>query len=54
MALTKAEMAERLFDALRRGILAPHIGGRFPLAAASEAHRLLEARSTIGALILLP
>ena len=47
-------MAERLFDALRRRILVPSIGGRFPLAAASEAHRLLEARRTIGALVLIP
>jgi NADPH2:quinone reductase len=46
--------AERLFDALRCGILRPTFGGRFPLAEAAEAHRRLEARETIGSLILVP
>jgi NADPH:quinone reductase len=48
------EMAERTFEALRRGILRVDIQHRYPLAAAAQAHRDLEGRVTIGPLILLP
>jgi len=44
----------RLFDMAAKGLLAPVIGGRYPLADAAQAHRALAARSTIGKLILLP
>jgi NADPH2:quinone reductase len=47
-------MAERLFEAIRTGAVAPAIDMRLPLAAAAEAHRRLEARENIGALILIP
>jgi NADPH2:quinone reductase len=47
-------MAERTFEALRTGILRLDIRHRYPLSAASQAHRELESRSTIGPLILLP
>jgi NADPH:quinone reductase-like Zn-dependent oxidoreductase len=49
-----APLAEHLFEALRRGVIVPTIGGRFPLADAAEAHRRLESRETVGSLILLP
>jgi NADPH:quinone reductase-like Zn-dependent oxidoreductase len=47
-------MAERLFDALRRGILAPVVDRRLRLEDAAEAHRRLESRGNVGALILIP
>lgn len=48
------EMAGRVFEALRNGVLRVDIRHRYPLAAASEAHRDLESRATVGPLILLP
>lgn len=48
------EMAGRTFEALRQGILRLDIQHRYPLAAAAQAHRDLESRTTIGPLILLP
>jgi NADPH2:quinone reductase len=41
-----------LFDLVTRGELVVTIGGRYPLAEASEAHRALEGRGTTGKLIL--
>jgi NADPH2:quinone reductase len=46
--------AERLFDRLRRGVIAVSIGQTYALADAAEAHRALEGRKTIGSTILLP
>jgi len=46
--------AQRLFGALRRGLVAPLIGARLPLRDAALAHRRLEDRASIGATILLP
>jgi len=43
-----------LFDWIENGKLKVHIGDRFPLSAASEAHRRLESRSTTGKLLLIP
>jgi NADPH:quinone reductase-like Zn-dependent oxidoreductase len=51
---TLAEMANRTFDALRRGVIRLDVRHRYPLAAAAEAHRDLEGRRTIGPLVLLP
>jgi NADPH2:quinone reductase len=48
------DMAGNVFNALREGTLRPQIRHRYPLAAAAEAHRDLEARRTAGQLILLP
>jgi NADPH2:quinone reductase len=48
------QMAGRVFAALRDGILRPDIRHRYPLAAAADAHRDLEARRTSGQIILLP
>jgi NADPH2:quinone reductase len=47
------EMAGNVFNALRDGILRVHIR-RYPLAAAADAHRDLEARRTTGSIVLLP
>ncbi|WP_208948422.1 SRPBCC family protein [Segnochrobactrum spirostomi] len=47
-------MAERLFEALRSGDLAPIAPTRRPLAEAAAAHEDLEARRTIGSTILIP
>jgi NADPH:quinone reductase-like Zn-dependent oxidoreductase len=47
-------MADRLFEAIRTGAVAPTIDTRLPLAEAAEGHRRLEARENIGALILIP
>jgi NADPH:quinone reductase-like Zn-dependent oxidoreductase len=47
-------ITDRLFDALRAGILRVEIGQRFALRHAAEAHRALEARKTTGSTILRP
>ncbi|HSY89329.1 MAG TPA: SRPBCC family protein [Verrucomicrobiae bacterium] len=47
-------ITDRLFDALRRGILHVEIGQRYALRDAAEAHRALEGRRTTGSTILLP
>ncbi len=46
--------ASRIFAGLRAGALDAAIGAALPLRDAREAHRALEARRTIGALILIP
>ena len=48
------EMAARVFDAHRRGILRVHAPNRFALGAAAEAHRALESRATVGPIVLFP
>ena len=47
-------MAGHVFAALRDGILKPEIHRRYPLAAAADAHRDLEARRTSGQIVLIP
>jgi NADPH2:quinone reductase len=54
---TRADLLERAGDVLNwttSGRLKLRIGGSFPLAQASEAHRQLEGRSTTGKLVLIP
>lgn len=46
--------AGALFEMLQKGRLATRISERFPLSAAAEAHRALEARRTTGQLLLVP
>lgn len=46
------EMADRVFEALRDGVLQPKIT-RYALSAAAEAHRDLESRRSVGQLVLL-
>ena len=48
------EMAGRVFDALRNGLIRVDVRHRYPLAAAADAHRDLEARRTTGSVLLLP
>jgi NADPH:quinone reductase len=48
------EAAKSLFCMLEHGKLTPHISRRFPLSEAAAAHRELEARRTVGQLLLLP
>jgi NADPH:quinone reductase-like Zn-dependent oxidoreductase len=45
-------MAGHVFTAMRDGILKPEVR-RYPLAAAADAHRDLEARRTTGQIVLL-
>jgi len=41
-----------LFGALRTGTIKAHIGQRWPLENAAEAHRAIEAKETVGSTIL--
>lgn len=55
-AVTPEELrsaASAFFEALAAGVRI-HIHQRFPLAAAADAHRLLESRATTGSLLLVP
>ena len=47
------QMAGHVFAALRDGILKPDVHRRYPLGAAADAHRDLEARRTTGQIVLL-
>ena len=56
-AATSAELrsrADELFAWVADGTLRVRIGATFPLAAAAEAHRALESRTTTGKALLLP
>ncbi|HET9599002.1 MAG TPA: quinone oxidoreductase [Anaeromyxobacteraceae bacterium] len=46
--------AAELFDVVRSGKVKIEIGGTYPLAEASRAHRELEGRRTTGSLVLVP
>ncbi len=48
------QSANALFDVLARGAVKVTIGQHFPLAAAADAHRALESRTTTGSTVLLP
>lgn len=53
---TREETAEgcaALFDVILAGKVQPHIGARYPLKEAADAHRALEARETVGSTVLL-
>ena len=41
-----------LFDMVMVGEVQPHIGARYPLREAAQAHRVLEARGTVGSTVL--
>jgi NADPH:quinone reductase-like Zn-dependent oxidoreductase len=49
-----AAMADALFAAIRSGVVRAEIRHRYALAAAADAHRDLEARRTMGQVVLLP
>jgi NADPH2:quinone reductase len=46
--------AAELFDLVRTGKVKPEIGRTWPLAAAADAHRALQARETTGSVLLIP
>lgn len=46
--------AGELFSAAAEGSLWVHIGARFPLAEAADAHRALEGRQSTGKVVLIP
>ena len=46
--------ANALFDVVSKGIVTIAVNQRYPLAAAADAHRDLEARRTTGSTVLLP
>jgi NADPH:quinone reductase-like Zn-dependent oxidoreductase len=48
------EIAGNVFKALRERTIRVELHRRYPLAAAAEAHRELEARRTTGPIVLLP
>lgn len=55
--VTRAQLLEgagKLFEAVQGGAIKVEIGRTFPLSAAADAHRALEARETTGSVVLLP
>ncbi|MDO6441442.1 quinone oxidoreductase [Marinobacter sp. 2_MG-2023] len=46
--------ADELFGLVRSGVIKVHIGGRYPLPEAAQAHRDLASRTTTGSLVLIP
>ena len=46
--------ANALFDVVARGIVTINVNQTYPLSAAADAHRDLEARRTTGSTVLLP
>jgi len=48
------EMAKEVFDMVLAGKIVSEPSQTFALAEAAEAHRALESRKTIGAIVLVP
>ena len=48
------QMAARVFEAYRTGTLRLEVLRKLPLKDAAEAHRALESRETVGAIVLIP
>jgi NADPH2:quinone reductase len=46
--------ANDLFDVVQKGVVAIRVNQTFPLSAAADAHRALEARKTTGSTVLVP
>ncbi len=53
-AQARQSRAERLFSAIRAGLLRVHVAARFPLRDGAQAHALLEGRSLAGKILLIP
>jgi NADPH2:quinone reductase len=51
---TFRENARMVFDAYSKGIIRANIGARFALSDVAQAHAAAEARSTSGAIVMLP
>ncbi len=43
-----------LFELLREGAIKPIVAGTYPLSAAQEVHRLIDAGDVVGKIVLLP
>lgn len=43
-----------VIELVASGRIQVHVGARFPLADAAEAHRVLESRGTVGKIVLIP
>src|SRR5262249_36285620 len=48
------ELETAALNAAAEGRLVPRVGSRFPLADAAAAHRAMEARRTVGKVVLTP
>ena len=46
--------AARLFEMMKRKVVKVHIGARFLLGEADDAHRAIESRRTVGSTVLIP
>jgi NADPH2:quinone reductase len=46
--------ARALFGLIKRRVIRVHVGQRYPLAQAAQAQRDLEARQTMGSIVLIP
>ena len=46
--------ADRLFEMMKRQVVKVHIGARYLLGEAADAHRAIESRVTTGSTILIP
>ena len=46
--------AEELFEVVQSGAVKPAVNHLYPLSEAAQAHRMIEARQTTGATVLLP
>ena len=51
---TLVRRSQHIFRLMRSGDLRVHIGGRYPLSRADQAHADIESRKTIGKLLLVP
>lgn len=49
-----AAAANELLELWAEGAIRPVVGARFPLAAAADAHRLIEEREHVGKVVLVP
>lgn len=50
----RRRLTRRVIDLLAEGKIKPRVGARLPMTEAAEAHRLLEAGSVIGKIVLTP